>query len=610
MGALSLLLAVSGLLAPAQAAASKVEVTRISGVPTSGVNLVLTVKVSNGKKGQKIWLERKVGSRWKVVSKKKLGASRQVNVASALKLGRTKFRVHVFAKGSNKAKVRKVTVTPLPRVSPAPYVDESFTISGKLPTTGKRSVQLQRRNGSAWTTVATKNSTGSGSVAFARAGFVGTAVYRLHAPKKKSKKKFTSPGVVVKPGDRTRLVSATPAGVAGNEPSANSAMSGNGRYVAFVSSASNLGPADAHVGDDIYLRDLVTRKTVLVSRGHAGATANGGSADPTISADGRFVAFSSFASNLVPNDFNAGFRDIFRWDRVTGAMRLVSHDSSGTGSNNDSIRPSMSADGRRIAYSSAATDLTSETDDNSAADIFLWTEATDSASRLSKPSNNATNAGGGSNPRISADGKWVAFTSSSDVIDGASGQTNSAFLRNVQAATTQRVSTTTCTGGQSFPVGVTNGGTLVAFYSTCADIVGAGDANGTWDMFVRKTSNGAFALVSHQWNDKTEAGDSSAFGPADLAPDGSHMVFASRSENLTQIDGNGDQDIFLWTAATNSNVLVSRRRDTFEGLSSNGDNQDATFSDNARLVAWTSEATNVAAGDTSSAEDVVYRDLR
>lgn len=605
VGFLAVVLSAAGLSAPASAVPSQVTVTRTSGVPTSGVSLSLTVKVGNGLTGQRVWLEKKVGTKWKAVAKRKLPASKQVVLATGLRLGTQKYRVHVFKKGNRNQAFRAFTLAPKPKVTPAPYIGEAFAVGGRLPTNGVRTVKLQKKNGSSWGTIATKNANGAGAVVFARPGAPAKAIYRLFAPKKGTKKAFVSPPVAVTPAERTQLVSRAAAGGPGNEASEFASISGNGRFITFQSAANNLAPGDTYAGTDVYLRDRVARTTTLVSRG-VGGPSDGDSVEPVISHDGRFVAFASESTKLIAGDLN-GKKDIFRYDRVTRTTKLVSHAFGGVATNADSVRPEISADGTRVVFASAATTLTPDVDDNGASDIFLWNAGTDAHTRLSKPADNSTNKGGGQNPRISPDGKWVAFSSGSDDIAGASTATVSTFLRNVQAATTARVSTTTCTGGLTFPVGVSNGGGYVATSTTCQDL-GPGEGNSSYDLFVRTMNGGAQVLVSHALDGDT--GNASTSGHAQLSADGNRMVFASNAEDLVTNDGNGFKDIFTWTRSTGKITLVSPRRDGLSGSGANGDNTDAAFSANGKIVVWTSEATNVAVGDSTAGPDIVYRDLR
>ena len=156
----------------------------------------------------------------------------------------------------------------------------------------------------------------------------------------------------------TTLVSVA---IDGSESSGHSeevSISADGRYVAFRSWASNLVNGDTNNLPDIFVRDLQTNQTTRVSVASDGTQANNFSFNPSISADGRYVAFTSWANNLVSGDTNGG-RDIFVHDRQTGATTRVSVATGGGQAAADSQRPSISADGRYVAFESDASNLVS-----------------------------------------------------------------------------------------------------------------------------------------------------------------------------------------------------------------------------------------------------------
>ena len=143
----------------------------------------------------------------------------------------------------------------------------------------------------------------------------------------------------------TRRVSLGPGGVQGNDYSFNPSISADGRFVAFESDATNFVPGDTNGFSDVFVHDRKTGTTRRVSVGPGGVQGNEGSYLPSISADGRFVAFESDATNLVPGDTN-GVADVFVHDRKTGTTKRVSVGQGGVQGNSDSYRPAISADGR------------------------------------------------------------------------------------------------------------------------------------------------------------------------------------------------------------------------------------------------------------------------
>src|SRR5690606_534630 len=155
----------------------------------------------------------------------------------------------------------------------------------------------------------------------------------------------------------TSRVSVNSAGVQGDGDSGVSSISADGRYVAFASAATNLVAGDTNIESDVFVHDRLTGNTTRVSVSTGGVEGNSGSGGPSISADGRYVAFASTASNLVLSDYNTEV-DVFVRDRLKGTTALVSQSSTGTTGNRGSYSPSISADGRYIVFDSPASTLT------------------------------------------------------------------------------------------------------------------------------------------------------------------------------------------------------------------------------------------------------------
>ena len=223
----------------------------------------------------------------------------------------------------------------------------------------------------------------------------------------------------------TERVSIDSTGAQANGGSWGETISADGRYVAFISDATNLVPGDTNGATDIFVRDRQTNTTERVSVDSAGAQANDFSGQPSISADGRYVAFWSYATNLVPGvpgDTNGAY-DVFVRDRLAGATERVSIDSTGMQSDGYSYQPSISADGRYVAFLSDATNLVPG-DTNGMPDIFVHDRDADnngvfdelgpgktSTERVSIDSTGTQADGYSFWLSISADGRYVAFRS-------------------------------------------------------------------------------------------------------------------------------------------------------------------------------------------------------
>ena len=280
-------------------------------------------------------------------------------------------------------------------------------------------------------------------------------------------------------------VSVDSAGNQGNAPSFGPSISADGRFVAFTSIASNIVPGDTNNNRDVFVRDLSTNTTTRVSVGSAANQANSLSLFPSISADGRFVAFDSYANNLVPGDTNAK-SDIFVRDLSTNTTTRVSVGSAGNQGNDASSGGSISADGRFVAFSSLASNLVPG-DTNDSEDIFVRDLSTNTTTRVSV--SGAGNQGNdySSDASISADGRFVTFSSeASNLVPGDTNNKEDIFVRDLSTNTTTRVSVDSAgnqANGLSYIPSISADGRFVAFSSDAANLV-PGDTNSVGDVFV------------------------------------------------------------------------------------------------------------------------------
>ena len=293
----------------------------------------------------------------------------------------------------------------------------------------------------------------------------------------------------------TERVSVGPAGLQSNNYSFDNAISGDGRYVAFRSGASNLVAGDGNGLDDIFVYDRVGQATERVSLASGGAEANGRSFQPVLSGDGRFVAFWSEASNLVPGDTNgqsstfAG-RDVFVYDRTAHSIERVSVASDGTQANDGSESISISADGRYVAFTSFASNLVSG-DTNNLQDIFVYDRFTHATERVTNGIGGAQADSFSSNPSLSADGRYVSFSSlASNLVANDTNGAVDVFVYDRSSHTTERVSV--AAGGaqgngslffNTERPSISADGRYVAFDGDASNLV-ANDSNNTYDVFV------------------------------------------------------------------------------------------------------------------------------
>jgi hypothetical protein len=287
--------------------------------------------------------------------------------------------------------------------------------------------------------------------------------------------------------NRTNRVSVSSDEVQADGSSHSPSISSNGRFVSFVSTASNLVPNDTNNAEDIFVRDVVAGTTERVSVSSTGEEGNSSTTLASLSATGRFVALSSFATNLVPEDTNGQF-DVFIHDRRTGLTELVSLSSDEAQGDFASTRPTVNGNGRFVAFLSDATNLVPG-DTNDLQDIFVRDRVAGTTERVSVSSDEQQADGNSqdpavrgftaSGPDITADGRYVTFFSSAtNLVPGDTntcppvfedpGRCPDVFVRDRVAGTTVRVSLnsdgTQSPDRSSDPV-ISDSGLIVAFWS-------------------------------------------------------------------------------------------------------------------------------------------------
>jgi Tol biopolymer transport system component len=248
-------------------------------------------------------------------------------------------------------------------------------------------------------------------------------------------------------------------------------ISDDGRYVAFRSESRFLVPEDTNFLDDVFVRDRAAGTTVRVSTSASGVAANNHALDSSISGDGSRIAFGSQATNLAGG--SADWIDIFVKDRVGGAIERVSMSSLGVAANGHSRFPVLSRDGDIVSFQSAATSLVLN-DLNEVTDVFVRDTDTDLTTRVSAPTGGEAN-GGSMRPSLSASGRYVAFHSMADnLVAGEVGDTfDDVFVRDRQSGMTTRVSVTTDGtkgNGNSRNPSISDDGDRVAFQTWAANL--------------------------------------------------------------------------------------------------------------------------------------------
>jgi Tol biopolymer transport system component len=339
----------------------------------------------------------------------------------------------------------------------------------------------------------------------------------------------------------TELVSVDSAGVAGDGSSFSPAISADGRFVAFTSFATNLVANDANGDRDVFVHDRATGITERVSVDSSGAEATKGGGSPSISADGRYVAFGSFSSDLVTGDAN-GWEDVFVRDRVNGTTIRASVDSAGLESDEASSFAAISADGAFVAFESLATNLVAG-DDNDHWDVFVHELQTGTTTRVSISTSGEEANDDSYLPSLSADGRCVVFSSrAKNLVTGDTNKKADVFLHDRHDGTTTRVSVDSA-GGQlalySDVSSISGDGNVVAFRSRPVT-----DPSARIDVWRHDRTTGATTLVSVAPSGQPADGSSETWLGC-LSFDGSAIAFTSHATDLVDDDGNDVQDVFV-----------------------------------------------------------------
>lgn len=325
------------------------------------------------------------------------------------------------------------------------------------------------------------------------------------------------------------LASVSTQGVLANEATQNPSISDDGRYVVFDSQATNLVASDTNDASDVFLHDTRTGETTRISVNDDGVEANGDSDTPTISSDGRFIAFDSRATNLVPGDTNASW-DIFVHDRDTGKTIRVSVASAGTQGETGSKAGIVSGGGNCVAFSSYSNNLVPD-DNNDEGDIFVHQIDSGITTRVTVSSSGVESNGYTTFYDISADCRNVVFSSfATNLVQDDTNETADVFLHNLETGATTRasVSGSGIEGNDysNYP-SISPDGRFVAFNSAATNLV-VGDTNAASDVFIRDTLEKTTILASSTAADALRNAGSK------------YVVFESAASNITT-SGTGDK---------------------------------------------------------------------
>jgi Tol biopolymer transport system component len=387
------------------------------------------------------------------------------------------------------------------------------------------------------------------------------------------------------------------------------ALSADGRWLAFLSSADDLidaaGSGMDNGVDDAFLLDLQTGDVRLISVPPMGGAADGRTTDVDVSVDGRFVAFASEATNLLPSDANGVASDVFVLDTVTDTLHLASRrGAAGAQGNGDSRNVTISDDGTRVAFSSYATNLVGN-DANGQPDAFVRDLAAGTTTLVSTNGNGKQAGSATLEAAISGNGAVVAFHNTSKLVSGDTNGRRDVYVKTLATGKTQLVSLTNREKPANLDSSLTDisrNGRLVAFTSIASNLV-PNDSNRVADAFVRDRTGGTTVRVSR--NGSTEAN-----GPtyeAAISPDGAYVTISTAATNLASAPDENDTSLDVLEYEIASGALRRIVHDSGGGWP-NGAIFDATYGPSS-LIAFTSWATDLAASDPDAEGDVFTREF-
>lgn len=398
-----------------------------------------------------------------------------------------------------------------------------------------------------------------------------------------------------------RRVSVRASGGQANAASALPAISADARFVAFESAASNLVKPDTNNITDIFVRDRETNKITRVNVGTNGVEAKLVSGGAAISGDGHVVAFWSSADTLASDDTNQQ-PDVFVHDLQSNTTTKISVSSGGDQGNDSSSGPALSQDGNLVAFHSLATNLV-DNDINQKQDVFVRDRQGLETTLVSTDSNGVQGNGDSYSATVSADGRLVAFASeASNLVEDDTNEVSDVFVHDRTSGQTTRISINAQgkegKAASDNPV-ISADGNYVAFTSAAPNLA-AGDENGQTNTFLRDLRAGVTYRVSIPSLGLAGAGESTGEKPS-ISSDGRYVAFTSASSSLVSKDTNGQSDVFVHDRITGETTKLSVPT---PGGKSNLASHYPVLSSNGQYAAFHSAASNLVPRDTNGSDDV------
>jgi hypothetical protein len=368
----------------------------------------------------------------------------------------------------------------------------------------------------------------------------------------------------------TILISTATGGTQGNNVSSVASVTDDGRFVFFNSSATNLVGGDTNGALDVYMRDTLTGTTTRVSTASDGSQATGASQNVDVTGNGAFIGFQSTATNLVGGDSN-GFSDVFVKNLSSGVVTRISVADDESQANGNSLVARLSDDGNRASFVSSASNLTATDSNGAVTDVFVRDIAAGTTTLVSASTGGGSGNGQSFGASISGNGRYVVFESSaSDLVAGDTNGVSDIFVRDLQTNTTTRVSAAGdgSQGNQLSSQSVISADGRYVVFMSLADNLVQGDTNGLRDIFLKDMVTGNVTRLSVA-ADGTELNDLS--NTPSISADGRYVTFQTQATDTgVGAEGNGTGfDIFrisLVAGAEADRMLGSDGNDTIDGL--------------------------------------------
>ena len=390
-----------------------------------------------------------------------------------------------------------------------------------------------------------------------------------------------------------------------NQDSSQAVITGDGRYIAFMSLADNLIANDRNDFPDIFVYDRNSKTAERVSIANDGSEANSFSKEPVISDDGRYIVFVSEADNLVANDLNKN-TDIFIRDRQNKTTERISLNSDNIEAESYSFSPTISNDVRHVAFESDADNLVAE-DNNRARDVFLRDRNLNTTEVISVSSDNILGNKRSKDAAINGDGRYVVFESDADnLVAEDNNDDTDIFLRDRDNKTTEVISISTeglGGNGYSFNPVISDDGRYVVFESKANNLV-PDDNNSKVDIFLRDRTLEITTRISEAADGTESNGDS--FNPV-ISDDGRYVIFESKANNLVPDDTNNLEDIFVRDLFSGT---LERINLDAESIQANNKSFGASISDLGQYITFSSEANNLIVADSNGAQDIFIKEYK